>query len=177
MYPPAGSASLKAPHLLRVCRGGDGAGAARHPVGLPLTVGLFIRAQRVHVSVAAEHEPQSLQRLRKEMHGDRKGQQNVLLLQFRSGLVQFGRIPVIVNDSFASSFVTQLTLSKALDEGNSCCRKPSSGHPHHRLTVLSSSGVRTSAASMTCRFYKFGSSFVTKRAAVLSTVGALSLSK
>lgn len=55
-----------APHLLGVCGGGDGggAGAGGHPVILAFAVRLLVGAQRVHVSVAAEHEAQSLQRLR-----------------------------------------------------------------------------------------------------------------
>lgn len=64
--------SQNAPHLLCVCRWGDGAGAARHPVSLSFTIWLFVRAQRVHVSVAAKHKTQSLQCLRREMHVNQK---------------------------------------------------------------------------------------------------------
>lgn len=54
------------PHLLCVCGGGDGggAGAGGHPVVLPFAIWLLVGTQRVHVSIAAEHVAQSLQRLR-----------------------------------------------------------------------------------------------------------------
>lgn len=60
--------SPSAPHLLCVCGGGDGggAGAGGHPVILAFTIWLLISTERVDVSIAAEHEAQSLQRLKRE---------------------------------------------------------------------------------------------------------------
>lgn len=109
--------SQNAPHLLCVCRWGDGAGAARHPVSLSFTVWLFIRAQRVHISVATKHKSQSLQCLRREVHVNQTSNKHLLL---QSHLVWEGsynyqwtrhRKWIIV-----SAIVTQLTLSKAVEQ-------------------------------------------------------------
>lgn len=123
------------PHLLCVCGGGDGggAGAGGHPVVLPFAIWLLVGTQRVHVSVAAEHVAQSLQRLRTTAAKTKTARGRSFKFHHRttSCCIQYDshRITKVADKLFCDvltaangrwvtlshpSFVTELSLSKAL---------------------------------------------------------------